>query len=130
MTDSSETLYGESHRVINEDNEESSKVNYSIELFKACLRGDNIKILECLDKGVNINEHCIYRYTSNWSSMEHPLGSTPLLLACSENKIKSVELLLEKGADINLSDNIDQTPLYIASSNGNIDLVKFLIEKI
>jgi len=113
--------------------EVARKKYYTRELFKACKLGDNDMILKCLDNDVNININinikCIYMHSTDWSIMYNSLGSTPLLLACNNNQIKSVELLLEKGADINISDNIGQTPLYIAAYNNYKDLLKLLIKK-
>ncbi|KAK8115574.1 hypothetical protein PG984_012076 [Apiospora sp. TS-2023a] len=57
---------------------------------------------------------------------------TPLHLASTSGQLKTVKLLLEKGADLNaqaycLSDG--GTPLHMASSSGQLEVVKLLLEK-
>lgn len=64
-------------------------------------------------------------------------GWTPLILAAGNNteehssemrRNKTVELLLSKGANINLCNNIGVSPLYIASLNGYDSTVELLLE--
>lgn len=56
---------------------------------------------------------------------------TPLQEACSNNDIKAVRILLEKGADPNKTPPFQlpwHAPLQIAASNGNIEMMALLIE--
>jgi ankyrin repeat protein len=55
-------------------------------------------------------------------------GFTPLLYAARENCLKCVDVLLEKGADIDLPDPDGVSPLHVAVMNANWDLAKRLIE--
>ena len=55
-------------------------------------------------------------------------GFTPLLYAARENCSACVDVLLEKGADINLPDPDDVSPLLVAIMNANWDLAQQLIE--
>jgi ankyrin repeat protein len=55
-------------------------------------------------------------------------GFTPLLYAARENCMKCVDVLLAKGADIDLPDPDGVTPLHVAIMNANWDLAKRLIE--
>jgi ankyrin repeat protein len=55
-------------------------------------------------------------------------GFTPLLYAARENCLKCVDVLLEKGADIDLPDPDGVSPLHLAIMNANWDLAKRLIE--
>jgi ankyrin repeat protein len=55
-------------------------------------------------------------------------GVTPLLIACENDFIEAVKLLINKGADVNRKSTIGDTPLMIASRNGNIYLVRLLCE--
>ncbi len=56
-------------------------------------------------------------------------GLTPLLYAARENCIRCVDVLLAKGADIDLPDPDGVSPLHVAIMNANWDLAKRLIEK-
>jgi ankyrin repeat protein len=55
-------------------------------------------------------------------------GFTPLLYAARENCIACVEVLLAKGADIDLADPDGVSPLHLSVMNANWDLAKKLIE--
>jgi ankyrin repeat protein len=55
-------------------------------------------------------------------------GFTPLLYAARENCLKCVDVLLEKGADIDLPDPDGVSPLHLAVMNANWDVAKRLIE--
>ena len=55
-------------------------------------------------------------------------GFSPLLYAARENCIACVDVLLARGADIDLPDPDGVTPLHVAIMNANWDLAKRLIE--
>src|SRR5262245_3910614 len=55
-------------------------------------------------------------------------GFTPLLYAARENCIACVDVLLAKGADIDLADPDGVSPLHLAVMNANWDLAKKLVE--
>ncbi len=55
-------------------------------------------------------------------------GLTPLLYAARENCLACVEVLLEKGADINLPDPDGVSPLLVAIMNANWDVARRLID--
>ena len=75
----------------------------------------SVKLL--LDLIPNINK-VIYKY-----------DLTPLMLASRDGYTDIVKLLIEKGAKINVVDDLNLTPLMYASSNGHKDTVEYLIEK-
>jgi ankyrin repeat protein len=54
-------------------------------------------------------------------------GFTPLLYAARENCIACVNVLLERGADIDQPDPDGVSPLHLAVMNANWDLAKYLI---
>ncbi|KAJ5610789.1 hypothetical protein N7510_007508 [Penicillium lagena] len=56
-------------------------------------------------------------------------GSTALIAAAGEGKIDVVEILIGKGADVNLKDNSGRTALIAAASHRNIDMAKMLISE-
>jgi ankyrin repeat protein len=55
-------------------------------------------------------------------------GFTPLLYAARENCLACVDVLLAKGADINLPDPDGVSPLHVSVMNANWDLAKKLVE--
>ncbi|EJW81990.1 hypothetical protein WUBG_07101, partial [Wuchereria bancrofti] len=54
--------------------------------------------------------------------------STPLHLACGYNRVKTVKILLEKGADVQAVDIGGLVPLHNASSFGHLEVVSLLLE--
>ncbi|XP_074864343.1 ankyrin repeat and SOCS box protein 12 [Carettochelys insculpta] len=53
---------------------------------------------------------------------------TPLRLAASKGHLRSLEVLLSHGAEVDSLDVKAQTPLFTAVSNGHLDCVKALLE--
>ena len=60
----------------------------------------------------------------------HPESkATPLHIACQDNKLDFVELLLKHGAQVNAPTIDGTTPLMIACKNGYLDLVNMLLKQ-
>lgn len=55
-------------------------------------------------------------------------GQTALLVAVDNKQFSVVELLLEWGADVQMTDNVGITPLYMAVDSNCCPIVKLLIE--
>lgn len=55
------------------------------------------------------------------------VGETPLHYLAVENHIEGVRTLVEFGAEVNTSDDFDQTPLAAAAFLGHEDLVRYLL---
>lgn len=51
------------------------------------------------------------------------------LIWSSNGHVEAVKLLLEKGADVTVTDNCRNTSLNHASSNGHVEIVKLLLKK-
>ena len=53
----------------------------------------------------------------------------PLIAAAENGHVNVVELLLNRGADINYKDKYNYSILLIASKNGNLNLIRLLLER-
>lgn len=101
--------------------------------------GDSLEIIKLLiERGADVNakDGNSVQPGSTWSFKGTPFGfkpkhsrSTPLHFASQEGFLGAVELLIEKGADVNAKDTNDDTPLHNASVEGYLETVKFLISK-
>src|SRR3989339_492603 len=60
---------------------------------------------------------------------QNSYGKTPLYQACSKNCKDIVELLINKGADVNIANKNGETPLYWTCSNGCKNITELLINK-
>ena len=86
-----------------------------------------------VSKGADVNARSIDRnYQRHVTAEGRPKsldsgGLTPLLYAARENCVACVEVLLAKGADIDLPDPEGVSPLLVAIMNANWDLAKSLI---
>jgi ankyrin repeat protein len=72
----------------------------------------------------------LYKLNANILFEKDREKDTPILKACRNcNAASILAFLLEKGANIEDTDSIEQTPLIIATQHGCEDLVKMLLEK-
>ena|SRR5687768_11505254 len=58
-----------------------------------------------------------------------PLGFTPLMIAASVGRVRAVELLLDRGASVDLSHRDLGTPLMLALSNGHAEVARLLLAR-
>ena len=56
-------------------------------------------------------------------------GNTPLHWGARNGHAQIVRLLLDRGADFRLKNNIEQVPLHVASENGHVEIAKLLIQR-
>lgn len=54
-------------------------------------------------------------------------GTTPLLAAAEQNKLKAATLLIQSGAAINQGDSYNRTPLMAAALEGRYHMVQLLL---
>lgn len=54
---------------------------------------------------------------------------TPLMWACNRSLLKIIEILLDKGADVNVRDQEEWSSLILTSGRGDLEIVKLLIER-
>ena len=91
------------------------EVNGATPLSRAAYHGRARIVAALLDRGAKIDE-------------PNTLRSSPLIVACDNNKCETVELLLARGANINFSSRF-YTPLLAACRQGHVDVVRLLLEK-
>lgn len=85
-------------------------------LIQASEKGENKKLIEFLNDGVNPN-------CSNFD------GMTPLHYAVQNGNLSSVKILILNGANINKKDVDKRTPLLLSVHFNQIDIAEFLVQK-
>jgi ankyrin repeat protein len=90
-------------------------------LMEAAKRGDLPLVKRLLDDGADVN--------AKVKSMVYPCSNGWTALMYASNHSEVVELLLQKGADINARANDGNTALKSAALEGNAEVVKLLLEK-
>jgi ankyrin repeat protein len=91
-----------------------SKIN----IFSLINKGDLDQVKILIENGLDIN-------TRNTCEGKYTL----LMTACNKNKIKIVEYLIEKGANVKLKDKDGNTAFFRACKYSNANIVKFFITK-
>ena len=90
-----------------------------LKLVAACKSGDDSLVLSLINSGVNVN--CLVKIDgSEWS---------PLLMATDKGRTDVVQLLLERGAQVDLQDNDGLTALIWANVRGHTEIVNVLLER-
>ncbi len=103
-------------------------INQNKKLFVAIENNDYVASQEAINSGAFIN----FRKNLFYIAELVPTNPTPLIAACKNGNRDIVELLLEKGADINKRDNFTgKTPLLAAlhgSKQNRFELAMYLID--
>ena len=110
-----------------------SSVKYhriDIENWILCNFGfENVPLTTCYRYCNTLSFFFFYEYNP-LIDQKTKIGGYPLLmLACMRNDIDFVDFLIEKGANIEITDNSLITPLICSSENGFNDIVMYLISK-
>ena len=93
-----------------------AKRGADVTIHMAAFAGQFDKVKEFIESGIDVNSR-------------DDKGRTSLLLACHNDNINIVNLLLTHGAKVNTSDNLGRTPLHVAAQNGDTNIVVMLIER-
>jgi ankyrin repeat protein len=73
-----------------------------------------------------VNQHI--KAGSDINAKEPMVGSTPLITACTFNKVKIAEALINAGANLTIKNNDGSTALHTAAFFGRIEIVQLLID--
>ena len=93
-------------------------------LLMACRDGDLDQIHQCLESGCDIN--AMFSLPDSQRTTWEPVA-TPLLGACASNEVEAARLLLNRGADVELTTPDGLTPLYVACVGGFYGMACLLI---
>jgi ankyrin repeat protein len=96
-----------------------SKIGGNSEDMKSAITNNDIdKVRYLIDQGQDVNQKIT----------QFLIPKTLLTIAILEKNPDLVKLLIEKGANVNESDELNQTPLFVAVNTEQIEIVKLLIE--
>jgi Ankyrin repeats (3 copies) len=91
--------------------------NLNEDLIVAARKSDLAAVKSLLAKGADVNTKTEY-------------GATPLFYACDRGNAEIVKILIEHGADVNITDKFYKaTPIIWAVQRDHADVVKLLVEK-
>jgi ankyrin repeat protein len=105
----------------NPKNDADRDVRGRMAIHRAVDAGDADALKQLLDGGANVNERIVSNepQNSDW-------GCTPLHLAARDGRVDLVQLLIERGADVNARNHRGATPLHYAASSRPVSV--FLLE--
>lgn len=114
-------------------------------LIAACYEGHMDVVTELIKAGADVNQaqYAVYRIcpkgmkfgdmksieiTENSEGFHRVKWMTPLTAACENGHSEIVELLIKKGADVNVKNEFCETPLTAACGIGNLSVVELLLK--
>ena len=106
-----------------------NSIDKSIKINWGILNGRKVVIEKLIKEGMEVNKE--YEFITNYKKRKRPfftsrITTLPLNIAAESNSKELVELLIKKGADVNLADGFGWTPLKLAQANGYDEIVKIL----
>ena len=93
-------------------------------LIDAIIRGDVPELRDLLDKGADLH----VRDKAGLSAIDYAAGAITPMSGKTSGSIEAIQLLLERGADINDPGEYGRTPLMYSVRSHNLPLIKFLID--
>eukprot|EP01045_Picozoa_sp_COSAG04_P030670 COSAG04_NODE_5408_length_1629_cov_1.305229_1_plen_345_part_01 len=97
-------------------------------LFVAAYRGDCGAMGRLIDGGVDVNALVEDGRTDDAGPRGQPRRSTALFQAVGSKHEAAAQLLLDHGADPNITDSLGNTPLIAAAFEGSLPVLRMLIE--
>ena len=96
----------------------STEQSLEEELWLASEAGERFRLMELVDK-LRVNVNSVNQAADGWTALHY---------AVNEGKLKCVEFLLQRGANVNSRSGQARTPLHIACSRQNKCLTKTLLQ--
>lgn len=116
-------------------------------LIAACKVGHTDVVTELIKEGADLNLACYYAYWTRpegmdyeeWEQISSELGEnvigyhrvereTPMTAACSGGQLSIVEMLINKGVNVDDDKQSVGTPLTVACENGHLNVVNVLLQ--
>jgi len=93
------------------------------DLFMSITKGDMSGVRQAIDKGANVNARHFGMFSAGFLD-----EATPLHFAIFEGNKEIATYLINKGANVNLTNQNKMTPLHFAARFGHKDIVKLLLK--
>ena len=106
--------------------DEISQATYEA-FFLACRNGDEDVVYALLKGELEINTAFEFKHSSDWTY--DLLSTTALHQAARGGRKEIIQILLEKGAEINATTDIGMTPLHYAVLSEDAEVIALLLEK-
>ena len=90
------------------------------EFCRACEEGNLLKVKSMVERGHDVNKK---------DKKDYGLYRTPLMYAAGEGRFDVVKYLIIHGADLNKTNDYEQTALHYASGYGHLNVVELLLSK-
>ena len=90
------------------------------DVYKFAKDGNVDELIIALNQGNN---------STNWYKDVYDRGNTALHWAAKKGNMNIVEILLDRGIEINSKTNDGETALHIAASSGNMNIVEILLDR-
>jgi len=104
-------------------------VNAMLEIHSAASEGDVKTLKRLLGEKQSFSEKLSgYIGISNAIDQDDGYGNTPLMFAVQFRKIRAVEFLVNRGADVDLKNKEETTALHIAVTQSNLASVNILLK--
>ena len=91
-------------------------------------RGIQSRLLEAFGHGNEVEVREIIKAKLPVDIPDYKTGHTPLHMAAERGWTSVVEVLVQSGAHVNVTDKVGGTPLYYAAWRGNITCVELLLK--
>lgn len=93
------------------------------------LRPVDESLLEAVLDGNHERVQLIIKDYNGDVNAQDAYGASPALLAAKRNDLKMLKILVQEGADVALSDKLNNSPMHWAQHNHNQEMIEFIEEQ-